>query len=157
MCVRVSVYVCVYLYTHVLVCLSVWCVCVWCVCLFTCAHVCLCVWCVRMVCMCVHVSMLVCVCMCGMYVCMCVCACICVCVCVHVCVCVRVAAPRNIWDLSYLTRNQTRASCVGSTESSPLNDQESACVLILYSATLLNSFIDSNRVCVCVCVCLCNL
>ena len=97
--------------------------------------------------MCVPVSMLVCVHV--WYVCVHVSVLVCVCVCACVCV----AAPRNIWDLSYLTRNQTRASCVGSTESSPLNDQESACVLILYSATLLNSFIDSNRVCVCVCLC----
>ena len=35
------------------------------------------------------------------------------------------AVPRSMWDLSSLTRDQTRAPCIGSAESSPLDHQGS--------------------------------
>ena len=35
------------------------------------------------------------------------------------------AEPSSVWDLRFLTRDQTGTPCIGSEESSPLNHQES--------------------------------
>ena len=127
-------------------------------CLCVCARVCICV----CVCVCVYV-----VCVCVWYVCVCIYMCLCVCVCV-VCMCVHVylCVCVCVWphhatcgNLSYLTRNQTHASCTGSRVLTTGPPGELLCVEFVFCnfAEFFYWFQQRERESVCVCVCVYNL
>ena len=99
----ICVYVCVFIYEYVCVCVRV------CVCLFMCVNLFVCVGVCIHLCVCLYVCVFVCVCM-FIYVCvhllMCVCMCVCSSMCVFACVCLSVClSPKSLPQVRSNTRS----------------------------------------------------